>query len=173
MIAGTSNDAKFRFRKFLGIALVIAGIGIFPPTTKAQDCINQAFVNNSFPCPNPMFFPVCGCDGKTYRNSCEAEFRNGVQRWTDGPCNGFEMDILPNITGTTLDFTLVQSVNPAFIKIAVMDAWGKLMLYENITPTPRFFRSIDVSSYLQGVYFIFVYDSNDHYRYRRFIKYNT
>lgn len=31
--------------------------------------------------------PVCGCDGKTYGNRCEAEV-NGVLTYTEGTCEG-------------------------------------------------------------------------------------
>jgi hypothetical protein len=32
------------------------------------------------------YLPVCGCDGKTYGNACEAKCA-GVKSWTEGACN--------------------------------------------------------------------------------------
>ena len=49
----------------------------------ASDCIEQ--LRDSLVCPTHIM-PVCGCNGKTYTNSCEAE-AHAVFNYVDGPCS--------------------------------------------------------------------------------------
>lgn len=48
-------------------------------------CIDSSLIVPGGNCIT-LWDPVCGCDGKTYGNSCEARIFHGVTSWTPGVC---------------------------------------------------------------------------------------
>ena len=86
------------------------------PDCYQDDCVNEDQINENLPCPD-VYAPVCGCNGVTYGNECEAFFYGGVTDWTDGEC---EQDS----TGCNIFFEWYINPNGVFIAEAFVEPEG-------------------------------------------------
>lgn len=157
------------------ILFFLTFIGIKPLAVKSQ-CVDPLSISPFFPCPDPTYRPVCGCDGKTYRHDCEALYRNGVLSWTDGPCNGLEIDLIPTFVSDNdiLKFTLVQNSGTT-LTFYLIDYFGKVMIQRIIPASDNFaipylFEIPEVNSMRPGPYIVIVFNASGTYRFKKFVK---
>ena len=66
----------------LSIILIITSLSC--KKSIPDGCIDKSKINSFCPC-NTYYDPVCGCDHKTYPNSCEADCA-GVTSYSKGKC---------------------------------------------------------------------------------------
>ena len=71
-------------RIFLISLLLAAGLMVACEEEPIDACIDESQVCLTCACP-AVFDPVCGCDGVTYGNSCEAGIK-GLTSYTAGAC---------------------------------------------------------------------------------------
>lgn len=67
-------------------------------------CVNPAQIDSTVACPL-AFIPVCGCDGVTYGNACEAEHYGGVTSWVPGICGSVCNNLVVDFEGVTSEST--------------------------------------------------------------------
>ena len=123
-------------------------------------CVDSSLIDLNVLCP-AVVDPVCGCNGITYNNSCEATNYGGVTAFTTGPCatevnelSAGQFSIVPNPFEESFRIILKQAV-PSHA--AVVDLTGRVL--ETI-PSSRIQQAIDASHWPAGMYIIYLYKGN-------------
>jgi hypothetical protein len=155
-------------RKIGFIIIILMG---FLSESKAQ-CIDSLRISPTFPCPDLLYNPVCGCDNVTYRNLCYALNRNGVLYYSEGTCTGFELDVFPNVAAQediiTMTFSQSQEKSASFM---LVDVWGKVFIQRTLPAQKRYEFQLNELVYLpRGPYIAIIYNPEGKYRYVKFVK---
>lgn len=169
------------------VLFLLLGLACLPERAFAQFgsmCVDSNRISPYYPCPDPTYQPVCGCDGKTYRHICDAVQRHGINSYSDGPCSNLEFDIIPNVVtnDSYLNFTIVEKTSYP-VTVLVMDIFGKVMYQQLISPGSMSNACSTVTNFLcynfqfnaftawqVGPYIILVYNTKGDYRYQKFLK---
>jgi hypothetical protein len=129
---------------------------------------------------NTDYYPVCGCDGKTYRNSDAAYWWGGINQWTDGSCESFDVDLYPNVLssgGNSLAHIRIYMKAPGNATLVIYNAFGRKMLEQifftslsnNIIADANPYELYDAQNYPTGIYFVIVSVNGDK-KFRKFTK---
>ena len=144
-------------------SILFIAIFWFPFNLKSQNfgnvCVDSTLASFN-PCFGTPFQPVCGCDGITYNNSCEATYYHGVTEYVIGTCatsvnewSSRDVLILPNPFENTFQ---IQLNGYSFSHAQIIDLTGRII---ETLPASQLNAPVDGSSWPAGMYLLQTFDS--------------
>ncbi len=149
-------------------------------------CIDSSLIQISFYCPGTIqptnYAPVCGCNGKTYRNYCTAQNMGGVTTYQSGICGNFDIDFQPNpIIPNSIDngfgvLSIYSNYADAYALIQIYDVYGRVWFVNqqevtNSASSSIYTLDIYMDIFPRGIYYLFV-TINGEFKIKKIMKAN-
>ena len=139
----------------------------------SNGCIDSLYINPT-PICSSTYEPICGCNGKTYRNQCFATSDGVIPgQYTFGPCEPLHYFFYPTLAIDFLNINISVKVE-SYANVYIFDVYGNIKFFQDYyIPYPYIFQisNFDISYFDKGVY-IMVIESQGYYQIEKFVKVN-
>ena len=128
-------------------------------TFPTANCVDPSLIDPEMGCIL-VYDPVCGCNGITYSNSCDATYYGGVTSWTEGECDfatsvigapSASFSIYPN---PVADRLRVNTAHMTPISMAVHSISGQLLIEQ------PFANELNITHLPAGIYLLEVHHAD-------------